>query len=151
MHNTADNGLIAKTVLTTQIQDETHLVTLEPLRASCPSCCPPDNAPAPFSERNVDTKSSEAKNIDCEAGALGCPPSRVPIANGMKLCLNDDDDGENTTDWLLGLGSMTASLGAQDYPAGPLACGNCCSFASVVPIGLRLLLPLLERFLFLSS
>lgn len=69
---------------------DTHLAyALELLRApraSCPSCCPPDSASAPFSERNVDTMSTEAKNIDCEAGALGCPPSMVPIANGMKLC-----------------------------------------------------------------
>ena len=66
---------------------DTHLAyALELLRASCPSCCPPDSASAPFSERNVDTMSTEAKNIDCEAGALGCPPSMAPIANGMKLC-----------------------------------------------------------------
>lgn len=64
---------------------ETHFAALEPLRVA-PSCCPPDNAPAPFSERNDDTKSTEAKNIDCEAGALGCPPSRVPVASGMTLC-----------------------------------------------------------------
>jgi len=57
-------------------------------------------------------KSTEAKNIYCEADVLGCPPSMVPIANGMKLCWNDIDDGENTIDWLLGLGSMLASLGA---------------------------------------